>query len=503
MAGELRDHRHAAGNTSLTADAVIIGSGPGGAAVSRALAERGLRVVVLEEGPATPRFRPNLAHTARYHMQESGAMVAASRDGFMPVAAGRGVGGGSLINSAICFRTPDPILAAWANELRDTRYHPEQIHPVFDELEAILQVGPTLDAVAGENNRIIVRGAAALGLPGGLVRRNAPGCVGCGQCNYGCPVGGKASVDRNLLPMALAKGAVVQADVTVDAIRVEGGRATGVSGAVLDPDTRAEVGRITVRAPRVFVCAGGVGTPRLLHHTGLARALGPAVGEGLHVHPGNAVLGVCDHEVRMWQGATQGAWFEHPDHPGVLPHTLTAPPEAVLLALGGVGPAAKETLQRLPHVCGCVVMVSDKGAGTVRATASGRARIQYHFDEGDLPRIKAGMVETARVLFAGGARAVTGIVRGVGLHHDPASFAAALDATSLHDFTLYSSHPMASCRMGLDPDRSVVGPDGAAHRLPGLYVADSSVFPTSLGVNPQLSTMALAHWVARRLVAQA
>lgn len=493
----IRGFNDARGDTTLDADVVIVGTGPGGAAAGRVLAEKGARVVLLEEGPPKTRFKPNLGDTQRFHMQESGTMVARGAQ-FIPIAAGRGVGGGSLINSAICFRTPDHVLQKWREVLGgDDRYAPAKLAPIFDEIEALIGVGVTRDEVAGENNRIIVRGAAALGLPGGLIRRNTPGCVGCGICNYGCPTGGKASVDRNLLPMAVAAGALIQADVKVDRIDRENGRAVGVSGRVLDTDTREEVGRITVRAPKVIVSAGGIGTPRLLHHAGLAGELGPAVGRGLHLHPGNAVIGECDHDVHMWRGATQGAYFEHPELPGVLPHTFNAPPETLLLILGGVGLEAKENMRRLPKFAGCVVMISDTGEGTVGATSDGRADITYAFADADVARIKAGMVETARVMFAGGVKRVTAPVHAVGWHTDPESLGAALKPKPIQDFALYASHPMGSCRMGVDPATSVIGPSGETHGIPGLYLADSSIFPTSLGVNPQLTTMVMGTAIAR------
>jgi choline dehydrogenase-like flavoprotein len=498
-----RDHREARGEQTLSCDVVIVGTGPGGAAAGRVIAQSGRKVIFLEEGPATPRFRPNLAQVNRYHMQEGGVMVARSRDAMLPIAAGRGVGGGSLVNSAICWRTPDPVLSSWTEVLGgDDRYRPAALGPVFDEIEAIIEAGETPDAVAGENNRLIVRGAAALGLPGGLLRRNTPRCQGCGICNYGCPVGGKASVDQNLMVLAEEAGAVVQADVKVDTVLVSGDRAAGVEGDVLDTDTHEVVGRLRVEADTVFVCAGGVGTPRLLHHTGLADRLGPALGRGLHVHPGNAVLGRCDHIVQMWAGATQGAWFEHPDLPGVLPHTLTAPPGALLLLLGKVGLEAKASLKDLPYLCGCVVMISDHGEGTVSARSDGRADLSYTFHPDDVQRIKDGMVQTARVLLAGGARSVFAPVHAVGEHTTAESFAEALSPRTIRDFTLYASHPMASCRMGTDPKTSVIGPSGEAHGLKGLFLADSSIFPTSLGVNPQLTTMVMATAIARRWVAQ-
>jgi choline dehydrogenase-like flavoprotein len=497
---DLRDHSAATGSVTLTADVVIVGSGPGGAAASRVMAEAGLKVVMLEEGPARPRFRPNQANANRYHMQEGGAMIALGAS-FMPIAAGRGVGGGSLVNSALCFRTPDHVLQGWSELLGDDRYGPSAMRPVFDELDAILEVGITPPHLAGENNLLICRGVERLGLRGGLAPRNTPRCAGCGFCNFGCPVGGKASVDTNLIPMAMGRGAIVQADVKVARILVEGERATGVEGNVVHPDTGEQVGRLTVRADRVLLCAGGVGTPRLLHHAGLAGRLGRAVGRGLHVHPGNAVLGECEHDVHMWKGATQGAYFESDELPGVLPHTLNLPPGALLLLFGKVGSEAKQSLQRLRRMCGCVVMISDHGEGTVGANSDGTARLSYTFDPHDIQRIKDGMVLTARVLLEGGAHTLLAPVHGLGEHTSVDGFARALASKTIEDFTLYASHPMASCRMGLDPDTSVVGVDGQAHRLKGLYVCDSSVFPTSLGVNPQFTTMALSTLIARHAVA--
>jgi choline dehydrogenase-like flavoprotein len=493
----LRSWEDVTGDEILEADIAIVGTGPGGAAAGRVLSEAGARVVLLEEGPARPMFRPNLAHAQRYHMQEAGTMVARGRQ-FIPVAAGRGVGGGSLVNSAICFRTPAAVLDGWREALGgDDRYSPARLAPIFDEIEALIGVGVTRDEVAGENNRIVVRGAAALGLPGGLLRRNTPGCVGCGLCNYGCPSGGKGSVDRNLIPLAIAAGATVQGDIKVDAILHDSGRVTGVSGRVLHTETGEQRGRITVHAPRVVISAGGIGTPRLLHHTGVADLLGPAVGRGLHLHPGSAILGECDTPVYMWRGATQGAYFEHPDLPGVLPHSFNAPPDTLLLLLGNVGLEAKRDIQRLPNLCGCVVMISDHGEGRVGSTTDGRADISYAFDPHDIERIKAGMVETARVLIAGGARRVTAPVHALGWHETPEALGKAVQDKQITDFALYASHPMASCRMGADPQTSVIGPTGEAHGLGGLFIADSSIFPTSLGVNPQLTTMVLATAIAR------
>ena len=160
----------------------------------------------------------------------------------------------------------------------------------------------------------------------------------------------------------------------------------------------------------------------------------------------------------------------------------------------------EEGLALLPRLCGLLVLVSDKGTGRVRAKADGRASISYDLLPEDFERIKKGMIISAEVLLAGGAKSILAPVHGAGEHTDVASFAEALQSRVVADFVLYASHPMSSCRMGLDPATSVIGPTGESHHVPGLFLADSSVFPTSIGVNPQLTTMAMGTVIGRHMI---
>lgn len=483
---------------TLDADVVVVGTGPGGAACARQLALRGAKVVLLEEGPPSSRFARNQGDTMRYHMQEGGAMVATGR-GYMPIAAGRGVGGGSLVNSAIAWRAPDDILQGWAEKLGDDRYGPAAMKPVYDELWELLGIWSTRLAISGKNNDLIVRGVRALGLEGGYLERATPACMGCGVCYFGCPSGGKASMDFNLLVEATNAGAHIQADTKVETFLVEGDRVTGVVGRMYHPEDRRPGGEVRVRAAKTVVAAGGIGTPRLLHTSGIAERLGPAVGKGLHVHPGGAVLGMCDEPIELWKGATQGAYFHIADLPGVLPHTFSAPPEVCVGLLAPPGPKMKAAMELLPYVCGLVVMISDKGEGTVEAYDDGRAKIVYDFVDDDLERTRKGMLWAARVLLAGGAREVVAPVHGTTPTTSADDLYDQLSRRTLQDFTLYAAHPMSTCRMGPNPATSVIRVDGRTHALEGLYLADSSIFPTSLGVNPSLTTMALGTLIGRGL----
>ncbi len=481
----------------LEADVVIIGTGPGGAAAARTLADGGMRVVMLEEGPARERFRPNQSAVMRYHMQEGGAMVATGST-YMPIAAGRGVGGGTLINSAIAWRCPDDVLDSWSEPLGDSRYAAANMRKVYDWLWEYLGIWETRPEISGENNDLIVRGVRSLGWEGGYLSRYTPRCVGCGTCFYGCPSGGKASTNHNFLVEAQENGVRILAETKVHDVLVASGRAAGIVGQSFHPETGEPGGRVTVRAPKVIVAAGGIGTPRFLK--GISTDLGPAVGVGLHTHPGNAVFGVCKHEVNWWKGATQGAWCHVPGLPGVLPHTSSLPPEVAMLSLAPLGIGAAEAIKLMPHLVGLLVMISDKSNGTVGRWPDGRANLGYTFLESDVDRIKAGMVAGARVLLAGGADWLFCAVAGVGRVSTAEELEARLRPATIRDFTLYASHPMSTCRMGVDPETSVVRPDGRAHRVEGLYLSDSSVFPTSLGVNPSITTMAMSTLISQGIL---
>ncbi len=480
-------------------DAVIVGAGPGGAAAARVLALGGWSVLVLEDGPPKSRFRPNYFHTARFHMQESGTMIAQGPVPF-PIAAGRGVGGGSLVNSAICFRTPDGVLDEWSELLQDDRFRPDAMRPRFDWMEERIGVVPVTEDIAGENNMIVARGVEKLGLQGGLLRRNTPDCVGCGICNFGCPSGGKSSVDKNLIRDGLAAGLRIQADCRVQRVLTVDGRAVGLVGRLRHPETGDPGPELVVKARKaVVLAAGSIGTPRLLWLDGLAKKLGP-VGDQLFLHPGTGVLGICDHEVHMWKGATQGAYVWTPDEPDVLPHTFNAPPEAFVALSGKVGLDAKAMLTEINHCCGLGVMVHDHGDGSVRADSAGRAKLRYRWHDDDVATLKRGIVLSARVLLAGGAREGQTTAYGAGRHSTIESLEAELWPMPLHSFSLYSAHPMGTMTMGIDPETSVVNSRGLTHGLKGLYVADAGAFPTSLGVNPQLTTMVVGTMTAEAIL---
>lgn len=481
------------------ADAVVIGTGPGGLSAARELARGGMKVVMLEAGSFWPRgsFERRQSWALRNLVQDNGPRIMMGNTP-VPVVSGRGVGGGTLINSGICFRTPESVLDEWIERHGVGLW--EDADRLYAEVETTIGVTVTSPGVAGNNSLVQRRGWQRLGVRHGFMPRNAPGCVGCGTCQTGCPSGGKASADLNWLPDALRHGALVYADTRADEIVMDGSRAVGVRGTMIGKEGEARAA-VEIHADHVVLAAGAVNTPMMLLRQGLASSSG-LVGRNLRVHPGGAIVAQFDEEIRIWSGATQGYYAHHPSEPEILAEAFSASPETFYTGVGEPGQAAHELLRALKHLGGCGFMIRDSSAGTIRRITDGPPLITYDVNEEDRRKMTVGAEFVSHMFFAAGATRVRPLLAGSTWFYDFSSCRAWIRSLQdPADYLLYASHPMGTCRIGDDPARSVVrARDGRTHDHEGLYVMDASLFPTALGVNPQMTIMAQSLALARQLV---
>ncbi len=483
-----------------TVDVVIVGSGPAGSAVASVLATADLEVAVIEAGP---RLHPeDFALSAFASMAQTtrgmGATVAYGRT-LTPLVQGKMVGGSSPINGAICWRLPQDVYRGWlAEDPALGRALPwDELETATDAIEARLGVAPTDPAVAGPKNTLLAVGAEALGLEHRPIRRNTVGCVGLGRCMQGCPRGHKQSVDRTLLDDALQAGAHLFSSVTVQRVQVARGRATGVIG-LADGG-----GAVNLRARHaVVVAASAVQSPALLLRSGLKH--GP-VGRGFQGHPGVSMAGRFREPVRMWEGATQGHEVIGLRHEGLKFEALGFDLTVLAARLEGFGTPFAAKVAELDHWLEWGTAVKASARGRVRVVL-GRTVVTWSPSARDLALYRRGLRVMGEMMFAAGAEAVAPGVKGFAPSvRDPRELAA-LETDGPRSAAAYASvitHMFGTCRMGSDPSTSVVRPDFRHHTTDGLYVADSSVFPTSLGVNPQVPIMAMADLCARRVVAGA
>lgn len=495
----------------IDADVVVVGSGAGGAVVAAELAEAGQRVVVLEEGQHLPveqykRMRPS-EHLRR--VWRDGAMTIALGVGDSPtinVTMGKGIGGSSALTGGVCFRTPDRVLDVWVRKRGLSELSPAKLAPYFDEVERAIHVEEVPLAMRSRSTELFALGAARVGLDVQPMRRNTLGCNGCGRCNFGCPHGAKMSVDLTYLPRAVAAGARIYSDCLVDELVVVGERAVGVRGRVLTrhaprrwlTGTR-RYPRFEVRARRVVVAAGSYHTPLLLAQAGVGRASGQ-VGRNMTLHPGFRVFARFDEPVRGWRGALQSAYSESLEKDRITLTGLFVPPGVLAATVPGIGPAHVAAAKQVPHLTVFGGMIHDEGGGVVRRGPGREPFATYRMapeDRAAIPKLIRAMAEA---FFAAGAREVLPPILGqpgvdadafrrLDLEHIPAS-----------KLEVSSQHPLGTARMGSTREHSVVDQFGETWDVKDLYVADGSIVPTSLGVNPQESIMAMAlrlAWIMR------
>src|SRR5216683_817953 len=484
-----------------TADVVVVGSGAGGAVAAMELAESGLKVIVLEEGEHFDRrdFTGSPPERLRRFYRGNGLTFTIGVP-TISLPIGRGVGGSTLINSGTCFRTPDFVLDAWGMDRAE-------LEPVFEDVEKTLSVAPVGDDIMGANGEVMDRGRRELGYSGGPIRRNARGCHGSGVCAFGCPLDAKLGMHVTYLPLAARAGAQIISGCRVDGLVVDGGRAVGVRGSIVDAETGAvqRDARFEVRARRVVLAAGAVYTPAMLLRQGLANS-SRQVGRNLRVHPGCGVLGVFDHDLQAWKGVMQSYYVDEKLRDGILVEA-TYPPPGVGYSAGGVGGKGtdlKNFLARYRQTAAAGLIISDTGTGRVRATPGGGLLMTYDMHPDDVRKTLEGIRLAAEVYLAAGAEEVHTLLPGM----PPVRKREELDwitegKWTAADLKLSAYHPMGTCRMGKDPRKSVVDEFGRAHDLPGLVITDASVLPGSTYVNPQITIMALAARSALHLAAAA
>jgi choline dehydrogenase-like flavoprotein len=474
-------------------DVVIVGSGAGGAAAAATLAEAGLDVLVLEAGRHYDRdsYPRDQLEAIRSLYRGSGLTVAAGRPPVVvPVA--KVVGGTTVVNSGTCFRAPEAVLDDWARRF-GIDWAPD-LDADFAEAEETLRVTPLDPDRMGRNGRMAMAGAAALGASGGPIARNAGNCVQCSSCPYGCRIDAKRGMHVSYLPRAVAAGARIRAGVEAHRILVEDGRAVGVECRV-GGDRPART--FTVRARRAVIAAGGaLGTPELLQRSGLGNR---AVGRNLHVHPACWVGARYEEEVRGWEGVMQSYYLDQWESHGVLLEATFTPLAFGGAWLAGSGAAHQRAMLDFSHIGSIGVQLTDRSTGRVRLGAGGAMRATYHLGRDDAARVTFGIARAAEVHFAAGATEVYPNVARVKVLR-PADLPT-FEATRFKpaELRLEGFHPMGTARIATDPREGACAPDGSLHGTAGLYVADASLFPTALGVNPMMTIIAFAKQIAREV----
>jgi len=491
-----RDH------LQLEADVVIVGSGAGGAVSAYELAKRGMKVLVLEAGPYVPSkdFTENFTDSLDTLYQDHGSQ--SNSDGDLLVLQGACVGGSTVVNGCVCFRTPDFILQDWQRDFGLSELTVDELAPYFDEVEKNLAVHDNGEHEIPRHGRLIRAGANRLGWSVKPLKRNIRQCGLTGHCLSGCKTERKQSMLVTYLPWAAAHGAQIYADTRVEKIVTREGKACGVEAIITRHDGTVAA-TLSVSAPRVILAAGAVQTPLLLLKSGLANRSGQ-VGKNFACHPSLYVPARYPEPVYPWRGTMLGVYvdeFMHPDKGGfVLEDGGAGLVELTMAAEPGTGKPFMDYMANAKYLAGLVTLIHDHNVGSIEWDGE-RKKINYKLSDTDFPSMQRALKAAARLHLAAGASEVYVPASDQRIIRNEADIDSQVDSleNQPQHLRMVSYHPQGTCRMGADPDHSVVAANGQSHDVPGLYVADASLLPTSIIVNPQITVYALATRIARHM----
>lgn len=495
--------------TTLYTDALIIGSGAGGGVVAGELSAAGHDVIVVEKGGyfSEPDFHGRELDSSNALFEKHASLT--TSDLSMIVLAGSTLGGGTTINWAASLRTPDDVLNEWATAHGFRGATSAEFQHSLDAIMARINVNEAESIPNGTNMRL-EKGCQALGYDVSVIPRNVKGCEECGFCNFGCTFGSKQGTLKTYLQDAHNRGARIVVRATVERVLHERGVATGAVLRVQSADGQEH--EVTVRAKIVVAAAGAIHTPALLMRSGLTNT---NIGANLHLHPVTVTYGIFDEPVTPWQGPPMSRLskqFANLDGRGYGVRLETAPVHPGISALTfswQSGHEHKRLMQRLNHMSNTIVLTRDFYGGRVTVDRDGQPILHYNLHPYDAKHLMRGTLESLRVHLAAGASEVSSP------HNQPlvyrpdegGDFEAFLKQVEARGFQpnaymLFSAHQMSSARIGGDSALGAIDPSGETYEIKNLFVADGSALPTASGVNPMVTIMGTAHYLAQQIKAR-
>ncbi|AKF04997.1 Oxidoreductase, GMC family [Sandaracinus amylolyticus] len=475
-------------------EVVVVGTGAGGAVVGRELAERGFAVCFVEEGELHRRDAFTGSSQKAHRDFYRGGMAVGTN--LMPVFMGRLVGGSTAVNGGTCFRTPASVLDRWCEDIGTDEFARERMSGYFERVEGILQTQPASRQHIGRIADVFARGCDKLGWSHFSIVRNAPGCEGSGFCDFGCRTDARRSTNISYVPPALERGAMLFTGLSAKRVIVENGRAVGIEGEAKNGKT------IRVRGRAVVFAGGALPTPLFLLKNGLCNSSGQ-VGRNLTLHPSGGLNALFDDEIRGMNHIPQGYGCDEHLDDGIL--LSAAQPDwnyaALMYPVGGR--RLMERLNELEHIASFGILIADESRGRIAFDVQGSATVLYNLTQKDADRYHRGVMAMGDICWEAGAKKVWPALLGAHTFESRREWERfRKQSLAPSQCLLTSYHPLGTCKMGKDPRTSVVSLDHEAHDLPGFFIVDGSTVPGPLGVNPQLTIMAMATRAAERIAAR-
>lgn len=502
-------------NQTVEADVVVIGTGAGGGTTAEILARAGLSVILVEEGRLYYQKDFKMDELTSYANLYQEGMSRVTRDGAIAILQGRCVGGSTTVNWTSSFRTPDETLNYWAEQFGLEALAPTAMAPWFEGREERHNMAPW-DMDPNVNNDILRQGCASLGYSWDIIPRNVKGCWNLGYCGVGCPTNAKQGALLTTVPGALDHNAHLFHGLRADRLVMDQDRIDRLEASAMGADGVTPSGiTITLKARHFVAAASAIGTPGLLLRSDIPDPYG-RLGKRSFIHPVNASVADMPEKVDPFYGAPQSVYSDHFNFlqgvNGPVGYKLEVPPLHPAMSSGvipGHGQAQADNMARLPWMNSVIALLRDgfhpdSPGGTISLRDDGSPVLDYPVSDYLWDGLRRAYHTMAEVQFAAGAKRVRPVHMDAGWYTSLAEARAAIDRLpmELHRVRLFTAHQMGGCGMGARPEESVVNGFGEHHQVRNLSVHDASIFPTSIGANPQLSVYTLAARNSTRLAAK-
>src|SRR5215204_6543237 len=501
-------------------DVCIIGSGAAGAILGTKLAESGKSVVVLEKGGYYDGESMNQREADMIPLLWKNAGANFTSNLRIAIAQGSCLGGSTVINDAVCFRIPPIVIEQW--QKTGVSITKDEWDMANDEVSKRINVQEVTEEELNINARKLREACEKFLYQGKSIHKHyknqrncgpsisdnsLKSCVKCGFCHLGCHYDTKQSMLVTYIHDALVNKNVnynVYCNCRADFVTYQNGLANGVNATFVN-SSGLETYRIRVNAKVIIVSAGSIASSNVLQKSLIG---GEKVGKGLALHPAPFVMGLFDEEIHGNRGipmsytchefgVTNGI-----EKGGFLIESIFLPIFQMALAIPSMGLDHKRMMQNYNRYTMAGIMSRDDAVGKVLISYNGNPKVIYNLSEQTIEDMARGMSILSRMWFNIGAKAV------VTSHIDAYEIGTKADIPKLKDavrnnpdgLMLGSAHPQGGNRMGENENECVVDSNCKIFGFDNLYVCDASVFPTALGVNPQLTVMALATITANKII---
>ncbi len=493
-AKEIKSDQH------LTCEVLVIGSGSGGGAAAARLAEGGMDTLLLEEGSYYDQsdFTRKLTEMTPKIYRDAGFSLIYGNPCIV-FQEGKCIGGSTVMNGGMAWHTPERIMKVWREEHGIAFMTPETMRPYFEYIDQSLHVAQQSEDSISHGEKVFKRSAESLGYEVTKNFRSQNNCRGSNVCILGCPDNRKQTVQNTYIPRALQAGARIYTESKVQKILADNRRVKGVSGIIKNRESGKKF-KLRVDAKIICVAAGALQTPALLQRSKLANGNG-RVGKNFLCHPNVKAVGLYDEPMNQWKGVHQAHQIHHFIEEGFIMSPGGVPPAAIAPGFPQFGSEHLNLMEQYDRMLSTAVMLDDTTSGWVKALPFDIVWPYYQIDSVMLDRIYKSMRLLAGIHLNAGARKVFlpfAHLPEVKNRDELAKIGP--DYVKKGEIEIFTVHAMGTCAMGGDPKRHVVQLTGEAWEVPGLFINDASLLPTSIGVNPQVTIQALSTRIADHIL---